>query len=234
MLKLMQLELKKFHLAGYIRSALIANTCILGLIIIIALGNQSEGVPEFTRYAELLDLLDYLVRATFIIFASVLLCRFIVSEFKSKSINILFMYPIDRKKLMVAKLLVVLLFTFLSIIISEIIITAAVHLLNQFVVIVPDKLSLAVLRQQSVRTLINAVAASFMGLVPLYMGMRKYSVPTTIVTSILIVALLFSNNNGALGSTLGSIALVQIGFAVLGMLVAYAAIRRIEYKDITS
>ncbi|MET3207963.1 UNVERIFIED_CONTAM: hypothetical protein ABIC26_000899 [Paenibacillus sp. PvR008] len=47
--------------------------------------------------------MDYLVRATFIIFASVLLCRFIVSEFTFKSINILFMYPIDRKKLMVAK-----------------------------------------------------------------------------------------------------------------------------------
>ncbi|MFK4300221.1 ABC-type transport system involved in multi-copper enzyme maturation permease subunit [Paenibacillus sp. RC254] len=231
MLKLMQLELKKFHLAGYIRSALIANACIFGLFIIIALDSQSEGVPEFTGYAELLDLLDYMVRATFIIFASVLLCRFIVSEFKSKSINILFMYPIDRKKLMVAKLLVVLLFTFLSIILSEIIITAALHLLNQFVVIVPDKLSLTILGQQSVRTLINAVAASFMGLVPLYMGMRKYSIPTTIVSSILIVALLFSNNNGA---TLSSIALVQIGFAVLGMLVAYAAIRRIEYNDITS
>lgn len=231
MLKLMQLELKKFHLAGYIRSALIANVCILGLICLIALDSQSEGIPEFTQYTQILDLMSNLVRATFIVFASVLLCRFIVGEFKTKSITILFMYPIHRKKLMIAKLLVVLLFTFLSIIVSEIVLTAAIHLLNQFVVIVPDQLTLAVLGQQSARTLMNAVAASFMGLVPLYMGMRKYSVPTTIVTSILIVALLFSNNNGF---TLSSIAPVQIGFSVLGMLVAYAAIRRIEYKDITS
>ncbi|MEK5508398.1 MULTISPECIES: ABC transporter permease [unclassified Paenibacillus] len=231
MLKLMQLELKKFHLAGYIRSALIANACILGLLCIIALDSQSTGIPEFTQYTQLLDLMDMLVRATFIVFASVLLCRFIVGEFKSKSITILFMYPIHRQKLMIAKLLVVLLFTFLSIIISEIIITAAIHLLNQFVLIVPDNLTLSILGQQSARTLINAAAASFMGLVPLYMGMRRYSVPTTIVTSILIVALLFSNNNGA---TLSSIAPVQIGFSILGMLVAYAAIRRIEYKDITS
>ncbi|MCP3779906.1 ABC transporter permease [Paenibacillus sp. MZ03-122A] len=231
MLKLMQLELKKFHLAGYIRSALIANACILGLLCIIALDSQSEGIPEFTQYTQLLDLIDNFVRATFIVFSSVLLCRFIVGEFKSKSITILFMYPIHRQKLMIAKLLVVLLFTFLSIIISEIIITAAIHLLNQFVLIVPDNLTLSILGQQSARTLINAVATSFMGLVPLYMGMRRYSVPTTIVTSILIVALLFSNNNGA---PLSSIAPVQIGFSLLGMLVAYAAIRRIEYKDITS
>ncbi|URJ46641.1 ABC transporter permease [Paenibacillus polymyxa] len=231
MLKLMQLELKKFHLAGYIRSALIANACILGLLCMIALDSQSEGIPEFTHYTQLLDIIDIFVRATFIVFSSVLLCRFIVGEFKSKSITILFMYPIHRQKLMIAKLLVVLLFTFLSIIISEIIITAAIHLLNQFVLIVPDKLTLSILGQQSARTLINAVAASFMGLVPLYMGMRRYSVPTTIVTSILIVALLFSNNNGA---TLSSIAPVQIGFSILGMLVAYAAIRRIEYKDIIS
>ncbi|TKH38804.1 hypothetical protein C1I59_05905 [Paenibacillus polymyxa] len=229
MLKLIQLEMKKLHLAGYIRSALIANACILGLLSTIALDSQNEGVPEFTQYAQLLDLMDNMVRATFIVFASVLLCRFIVGEFKSKSITILFMYPIHRQKLMIAKLLIVLLFTFLSIVISEIIITAAIHLLNQFVIIVPDKLTLSILAEQSARTLINAVAASFMGLVPLYMGMRRYSVPTTIVTSILIVALLFSNNNGA---TLSSIAPVQISFSVLGMLVAYAAIRRIEYKDI--
>ncbi|WP_311081983.1 ABC transporter permease [Paenibacillus polymyxa] len=231
MLKLMQLELKKFHLAGYIRSALIANACILGLLCVIALDSQSEGIPEFTNYTQLLYIMDNFVRATFIVFSSVLLCRFIVGEFKSKSITILFMYPIHRQKLMIAKLLVVQLFTFLSIIISEIIITAAIHLLNQFVLIVPDNLTFSILGQQSARTLINAVAASFMGLVPLYMGMRRYSVPATIVTSILIVGLLFSNNNGA---TLSSIVPVQIGFSILGMLVAYAAIRRIEYKDITS
>lgn len=104
MLRLIQLEMKKLHLAGYIRSALIANACILGLLCIIALDSQNEGVPEFTQYAQLLDLMDNMVRATFIVFASVLLCRFIVGEFKSKSITILFMYPIHRQKLMIAKL----------------------------------------------------------------------------------------------------------------------------------
>jgi hypothetical protein len=109
--------------------------------------------------------------------------------------------------------------------------TAKPFLLNQFVVIGPDTLTVSTLGQQSARTLMNALATSFVGLVPLYIGMRKYSVPATIITSVLIVSLLFSNNNGF---TLSSIVFIPISFAILGTLVAYAAIRRIEYKDITS
>ena len=43
---------------------------------------------------------------------------------------------------------------------------------------------------------INALASTGMGLIPLYFGMRKKSVPATIVSAVLIVSIVCSNNGG--------------------------------------
>ena len=57
------------------------------------------------------------------IFASTLIAKLIIGEYKFKTITLAFMYPISRKKLMVAKLAIVMLFTFSMIIISNALIT---------------------------------------------------------------------------------------------------------------
>ena len=77
----------------------------------------------------------------------------------------------------------------------------------------------------------NAIAASGMALIPLYFGMRKYSISTTIISSILIV-LLVSSDNG--GFSLNDIIVIPISLAFIGISVAYFAIRNIEKVDLIS
>lgn len=98
MLRLMKLELKKFKIGWYVRGAIIANIAILALLIFTSIVSQIEGEPEMRDPQMVLLMASTLVRATFIIFGSVLIARLIISEYKNKTILLMFSYPINRKK----------------------------------------------------------------------------------------------------------------------------------------
>ncbi|MEK4512577.1 ABC transporter permease [Paenibacillus sp. FSL K6-2524] len=231
MFRLIQLELKKYRLAGIIRGAFIANLCIFVLIALVSITSIGAEIPEFTGFEGLFEIIDVMVRATFIIFAGVLLSKLIIDEFKSQSITVLFMYPINRKKLIIAKLLIVITFTFTAIILSAIFLTCAIYLLDQFIDIIPGTLTLELVLKQGTSFVTGGLAASFMSLIPLYFGLRKQSTVSTLVASIIIVLLVCSNNGGF---SLNAIIIVPIILACIGVLIAYLSIRNIEHVDLLS
>lgn len=225
----MKLETKKFKLGSYSINAVIANFVILGLMFLISFISKIEGDQDFVNYQEVLSVIDSFVRGTFIIFAATLIAKLIIGEFKHKTITTLFMYPISRKKLIAAKLAIVILFTFTWIIISNVFITTVYCMLSVNFELIPDTLTASLLQEHSVSVLMNAVAASGMALIPLYFGMKKYSIPTTIVTSILVVMLIASNTGGF---SLNDIIVIPLTLALIGLTVAYLAIRNIDRIDI--
>jgi ABC-type transport system involved in multi-copper enzyme maturation permease subunit len=228
-IKLMKLEIKKVKMGGYIRGALIANLVIIALLALLIFASRSEGDVEFTSFAFTFSIVDTMVKATFIVFAAVLIARFIIEEYKSNTITVLFMYPINRKKLIVAKLLIVVLFTFISIVISNIFIDFTLYIINNFYNFIPDKLSVSLILTNFMNICINALACTGMGLIPLYFGMRKKSVPATIVSSILIVSIVCSNNGGY---SLSNIIAVPITLSIIGVFITYLSIRNIEHVDV--
>lgn len=229
MLKLLKLEMKKIKFGGYIRSALIANLVIVGMLLIIIFASKSDGNLECTTFQFIFPMVESLVKATFIIFASVLLARFIIEEYKNNTITLLFMYPINRKKLIAAKLLIVVIFTFTAIVLSNIFIDFVLYTINNIFSFTTEKLT----TEMALNSLLNigtgALASAGMGLIPLFFGMRKKSVPTTIVSAILIVILICSNNGGF---SLSSIIAIPITLSVIGVLIAYLSIRNIEHIDV--
>ncbi|QEY22360.1 ABC transporter permease [Psychrobacillus sp. AK 1817] len=229
MFKLMKLEMKKFKLSSYSRSAIIANFVILGFMFLISFISKMEGDTDFVNYQEAIGVIESFVRATFIIFASTLIAKLIIGEFKKKTITTLFMYPISRKKLIAAKLTIIIIFTFTWIIISNVFITTVYYFLTVNYQLIPGSLTADFLQEHSVSVLMNAISASCMALIPLYFGMKKYSIPTTIITSILIV-MIVSNNNGSF--SLNDIIVIPLSLAVIGLTVAYLAIRNIDRLDI--
>lgn len=75
----------------------------------------------------------------------------------------------------------------------------------------------------------DAVYAAGIGLIPLYIGMRKKSVPATIVTAVLLVSMIASNlSEFQPGYLVG----LSIFLSLLGVVIAYLSIRNIEQKDI--
>lgn len=229
LLKLIKLELRKIRIGPYIRSAILADMVILGLICLISLNPDIQNGMPFTDYSMAFSIIDTIVRGTFIVFASVLISRFVIDEFRNKTITVLFMYPNNRKKLIAAKLLIVVLFTLVADIAGNLFIGTGFYVLNLFTPVVPVPLTVAVAAKSLLTMLMSALATSFIGLIPLNFGMRKHSGAATIVSSLLVVLLVCQNVSGF---TLYSIIAVPIGLALLGAVVAFMSIRNIEHTDV--
>ncbi|MBW7476385.1 ABC transporter permease [Paenibacillus oenotherae] len=228
MLKLIGLELKKGNLGWYWKGALIATLVIIVSVGLLPYVEETES-QVFSDMAGAFMAIGTFVRATFIVFAAVLVAKLIIDEYKSKTITVLFTYPINRTRLMLSKILIISVVTFLSVVISNIIVVCGFLITNHYMHYVSDPLTADFLIEETARMLLYAVSAAGMGLIPIYFGMRKKSVPATIVSSILVVAIFNSNNPGF---TLSSFIAIPLAVAAIGFLFAFWSIRNIEHRDI--
>ncbi|WP_256700604.1 ABC transporter permease [Paenibacillus sp. P46E] len=229
LLKLIQLEIRKNKLLGMLKGVAITNLAILAFMILVTYIDTSESGGEFKTYADMFEGVYVFTKAAFIIFASVVLSKLVIEEYKNNTITLLFMYPISRKKLMAAKIIIVFLFTVVSIFVSDILLNAVLVGINSFTHVIPGSFDLNIIPSELIRISTDAVYAAGIGLIPLFIGMRKKSVPATIVTAVLVVSLISSGfGNFRMGNQVG----VSLALALVGAGIAYLSIRNIEQKDI--
>lgn len=231
MIKLIKLEMKKCKIKGYIKGAVIANLIILAVLVVTNYSSKYEIEPAMENYTMAFSIIDAIVRATFIIFASVLISRLIIDEYKNKTITVLFMYPINRKKLIIAKLIIIVIFTFISIIISNVFLEFSFCFFDKIFHFISDKLTFDTILKNGVTIVIYAFTASCMSLIPLYFGMRKKSVSATITSSIMIIFIVCSNNGEF---SLNSIITIPLSLAAIGVLIGYLSIKNIEHVDVSN
>ena len=226
MFNLMRLELMKFKMWPVIRGALIA-ICVLSIFIPLILWDDKVGM---NGYNQVFAVIDTFSRAVFMIFGASLIAKFIIQEFQEKTMTLLFMYPINRKKIMFAKICIIIFFTFCFILISDIIIFSVVYVFNLYHPIITGTLTVSILSQNALKLFMNALAATGISLIPIYFGMKKYSVRTTIVSAIVVVALL-SSGGGTEGTMFNFIA-IPIILACTGLFISYMTVRKIEQVDL--
>ncbi|MBH0322932.1 ABC transporter permease [Bacillus cereus] len=230
MLHLMKLELKKFKLGWYVKRAIIANIVILALMIFVSIIAQVEGDAEIRNPETILLMASAIVRATFIIFGSVLIARLIIGEYKNKTILLMFSYPINRKKMMASKLAITAIVTFITVIVSNILVVGIFFGIDSYFSILPNSFTVDQLVQEGIKLVPLAIATAGMSLIPLYFGMRKRSVPTTIVSSLIVVSIAMNTNPEFPTATLLPL---QLALAAIGVVIAYYGIKNIEKEDIT-
>lgn len=193
MLRLMKLELKKFKLGWYVKGAVIANIAILALMISTSIVAPVEADPEIRDPQIILLMASALVRATFVVFGGVLIAKLIIDEYKNKTILLMFSYPINRKKMMVSKLAITAIVTFITVILSNILVVGVFFGIDSYFSILPNSFTVDQLTQEGINLVPLAIATAGMSLIPLYFGMRKRSVPTTIVASLIVVSIALNN-----------------------------------------
>ncbi|RGO15662.1 ABC transporter permease [Bacillus cereus] len=230
MLRLMKLELKKIKLGWYVKRAVIANLAILALLIFVSIVSQIEGDPEIRDPQAILLMASTIVRATFIIFGSVLIARLIIGEYKNKTILLMFSYPINRKKMMASKLAITAIVTFITVIVSNILVVGIFFGIDSYFSILPHSFTVDQLVQEGIKLVPLAIATAGMSLIPLYFGMRKRSVPTTIVSSLIVVSIAMNSNPEFPTATFLPF---QLALAAIGVAIAYYGIKNIEKEDIT-
>ncbi|AXK20563.1 ABC transporter permease [Bacillus cereus] len=231
MLHLMKLELKKFKLGWYVKRAIIANIVILALMIFVSIIAQVEGDAEIRNPETILLMASTIVRATFIVFGSVLIARLIIGEYKNKTILLMFSYPINRKKMMASKLAITATVTFITVIVSNILVVGIFFGIDSYFSILPNSFTVDQLMQEGIKLVPLAIATAGMSLIPLYFGMRKRSVPTTIVSSLIVVTIAMNNGNPAFSTA--TFLPLQLALAAIGVVIAYYGIKNIEKEDIT-
>ncbi|MGF9989352.1 ABC transporter permease [Bacillus mycoides] len=233
MFKLMKLEWKKHQLSSYFKSVAICIIAIFTVVNLMALGAKDEVDGLFSDFTQQMVLINTVIRITFIIFSSVILSRLIIDEYKNKTIQLLFMYPLQRKMLMRAKLTIVFCFCFVSTIIATFSISLLVYFVSPMMGLIETPATIGEIIAIVPATFINAFMISGISLIPLFFGMRKKSTLTTI-TSAVIIGMLISSN---FGSGNGQVSMfnfiaIPIVLCLLGIFISYLSYRKIDKIDV--
>lgn len=229
MLELIRLEIKKHKLTRYIRTAGVILLSILAFFILFFVMGLNEEDEVLKGYADLFSMVDTMTRACFTIFGGALIVRLFINEYKNKTINMLFMYPISRKQLIAAKMFIVFCSVALCIFISDILISLILWAVNGVLHFFPGDLTSDIFLRQLPIFLVYALSGAGISLASLFFGMRKKSSTVTLVSSIVITILTCSNNGGF---TLASIIAIPVVLGCLGIFAAYWSVREIEVADI--
>lgn len=229
MFKLIHLEIKKFKLFDYWLGILMANIGFIAFLSMIFVLEKNDGNIPFENFDMVMSISNAAVRATFIIFSSVILVKIIIDEYKTNSIDIMFTYPISRKKIMWTKLIIVACFTFITIMISTLFVGGVVYLLDTMFDIIPGDIRKEEIVENLLTAFLGALASAGLSLIPLFFGMRNKSASATFVSSIILVALTNSTSNNF---TVFSFIVIPISLGLIGILIGYLTVRNIEHVDI--
>ncbi|MBX4271948.1 hypothetical protein [Clostridium estertheticum] len=217
MIKLIKIELENFNFKKYIKNAIIANIIILGILTLITYPIKDLKIDPLSNYTTVFTIIDSLVRATFMIFSSVLISDIVINKLKNKKMNI--------KKTISAKIIIIIVFTFLTIMLSNIFIEISFYFLDKGFNLVPNKLNLNLITRNTLTLFMYAITSSLMNLISLFLGIIKKSTFVTILSSIVLVSIVCSYNNGF---SLNSIIAIPLSLAALGILSAYLSVKQIE------
>ncbi|WP_052130201.1 ABC transporter permease [Ureibacillus sinduriensis] len=229
MYKLIKLEIKKFKLWKHWKGVLISNVGFIAFLgMIYGLELSEENVP-FENFEMVILILGSIVRATFIIYASFLIVKLVIDEYKNKTIDIMFTYPVKRKKILAAKLMIVMAFTFFTVFLSNVLIGGLFVITEAAFDILPGEIGVDEIYNNLISTFFYSLATAGISLIPLLFGMPRKSAPATIVTAIFLVCLIGNTTDSF---TVFSIIAVPISLALLGLFIGYLSIRNIEKVDV--
>lgn len=233
MIKLMKLEWKKHRLSRYFKGLAICIAGIFAAVGFMAWESERQGDPMFPDYSEFMSLTNILIRIIFIIFSAVILSRLVIDEYKSNTIQLLFTYPLQRKKLIQAKLFIVFGFCFSSVILTSFIINMFTFLLNPMIGFFEKPVSIIEIISTIPTVIISAFMIAGISLIPLFFGMRKKSTATTITSAVLIGFLINATvSSGGSQTSLFQFIGVPIAFCLLGIMVGYLSYHKVDKIDV--
>jgi ABC-type transport system involved in multi-copper enzyme maturation permease subunit len=229
----MKLEWKKHQLSSYFKSVAICIIAIFAGVNLMMLGGKGEVDLLLSDFTQQMALINIFIRITFIIFSSVILSRLVIDEYKNKTMQLSFMYPLQRKMLMRAKLTIVFCFCFVSTIIATFSISLLLYFVSPMMGLIETPATIGEIIAIVPATFINAFMISGISLIPLFFGMRKKSTPTTITSAVIIGILISSNFGPGNGQvSLFNFIAIPIVLCLLGIFISYLSFRKIDKIDV--
>ncbi|KRE97695.1 hypothetical protein ASG89_29255 [Paenibacillus sp. Soil766] len=220
--KLIKLELKKTKWRGLLLCAVITN-------LLVALWVVSSDVPnnEVRSYDRVFQSIMNYCGITFIIFSSVLMSRMVIDEYRNKTITLLFAYPVPRKMIFLAKLIIIGVWTFVTVLLNNIFVVISLLIANSHYHYITETLTHDRLIAEAIRMLIFAFTCASVSLIPLYFGMFRKTMPALIVSAfVLSNSSMVIVNNITVEDGYGIFMTAALVCFTIGVLMAYAGVRR--------
>lgn len=235
MRKLIALESKRNCLRPYHIAVLICGATMLGFqYLMAAIPHMDPTEPDaelFSQYPFLMGITCLVCMAIFSILSAVMASRFVVEEYGGKRAILLLSYPISRRKVLRTKLMLVFLYTVGAMLLCGAVIQTVFFLTELLFPICSDHLTIKVILQSLGFLLCCSVLAGLMGVIALWFGFRKKSVPVTIVASVILATLVCQVISAAIQYI--PILWIVIGIAAICSLIAVLDLfRQVEGMEV--
>lgn len=180
MMHLMKLELKKVGLKKYILFSILG---IFASLFFLFIGlNDSSTVKS--SYETAFSTVGLIFCVYYIILFSVLVSAYIINEYNNKTILVMFSYPINRKMLMLSKLLLIALLIISSMIVGYFCCGVFIVILDKNFGIIQGEFNISILYSWIATAIKAIITFCSLGMCTFIVGMIKKSVPMTIVSAV--------------------------------------------------
>ena len=228
MIKLIRLEWKKNNILKYIRNAVITTTVLLVFILMAARELETKETVGSYGKGMLDSSVGLFVHMSYIIFTGVMIAAYIVGAYEKKTMNLMFSYPIKRRKIILAKVSAVWIFNFLAMVGSKVVIYLVLILAKSSIGITAESIPAGELSFWLDMVLSSAAMVSI-SFIALPFGLKMKSSRAAIVASVIIVFLTQGNIGGAtLVNNMTFYAMLFVAAAVS----VYLSVCNVETKDL--
>lgn len=228
MMKLIRLEWKKNDILKYIRNAVITTAALLVFILMAARELETKETVESYGKGMLDSSVGLFVHMSYIIFTGVMIAAYIVGAYEKKTMNLMFSYPIKRRKIILAKVSAVWIFNFLAMVGSKVVIYLVLILAKSSIGITAESIPAGELSFWLDMVLSSAAMVSI-SFIALPIGLKMKSSRAAIVASVIIVFLTQGNIGGAtLVNNMTFYAMLFVAAAVS----VYLSVCNVETKDL--
>ncbi len=235
MVKLIKLELRRNNIRTYVIASIIIAVVMLGFLYLFAYAPKLEpndkDLEVFLGYNNLIPMFGVLNMAVFCVLSAIMYSKFIIEEYSGKRPILLFSYPVSRKTILIAKLSVVFIFTVLSVIISNLIIYMIYGITERFLHLANGAFTASIMLQAIRVTILMAFIAACIGMIAVGIGFIKKSVPTTIVSAVLIASLMC---NIVVNTSSNIVVMYLFGLLIIfvGVLISASLIHKVNDMEV--
>jgi len=197
MFKFLKLEIEKVKIKKYILIFLGFNIVFLvyGMFMYYAVQtaidkNTIEQSYLFS-YEGAFGICDATIRCMMMMIAAFFANKIIIDEYNKKTMDIIFLCPVDRKKIIRIKAFLVILFTFLGLVFGQIFTSIGSTSLAYIFDIIHQAPTSIELTEIFKRFIYNDVCYSLIGLIPIVFGMKRKLPRNTLLAAVVVTIISF-------------------------------------------
>ncbi|MDE6015873.1 MAG: ABC transporter permease [Acetatifactor sp.] len=228
MLKLIRLEWKKNNIIKYVRNAFVM--AVILLIFILAVAGELEADETKLAYGNsmLKSGVELFTNMCAIVFTSTMLASFIVSAYKNKTMNLMFSYPISRKKILLSQMLSVWIFNFAVLVLTKVLLYSILVMTKEYMLITAANIALGS-AMFYIEILVNSAVMVSISFIGLPIGLRMKSSKATIIAGVIIVC--FTQGNIGEYTLLDNMPF-HITLLIISAVAVFLTLYKLETRDV--